>query len=739
MVEALDEQHDRIVAVKIVLPQFANTTATEARFRLEAQLAASFEHPNLNSVLDWGVEKIEGVSVPFLVLDLLPGGSLRDMIDRGRLLTPSQALIVGLDACRGLDAMHRLGVIHRDLKPANLAFGEDRHAQILDVGLSRYVAETTWADPSAAGIDAARYASPEQARGGTPGDGTLTAATDVYSLCLVMIESVTGQVPFSSDSTVATLNARIDKLMPVSADFGPLASVLSRAGSAVASDRYSAVEFAQALLQAAGKLPRPAPIPVVGNGLFGDTTGGMRRPADPGNPTQLRPTPATQTVTVTPLDVPAESTSASADAAATAATAGVAGVAGVDTASTATAVTSDLDAPPAIPAAPVVASVAPAGVAPIARFDPQTGEPLLGSDVDLARALQGSLVTTAMPPSAPFDFARDDAEVAAPAGRRRRRIWATLAIVLVLLIAGGGFAIYSLVKNTSRAVPDLSGLSEAVGRNRIAENGWVIVVTHERNDVQPADNIVRTDPAAGVKLHEGDTITLVVSDGPTLSILPDVTNETLDAATAQLAAAKLDIAVASHIFDETIPVGVIISWTVPAQPGLASGAEVMQRTVVSVVVSDGPAPRTVPKLIGLDEAAATTALTDLGLVVAKDVDRFSNDQAAGLVTDQSLPVGTSIQRGETVTIALSKGPDLVAMPALAGLSYSDIEVALTTAGLSVGKVDGDRVAGTIQDATVGGTSAAVGQQFRRGTSIDLHFSVPPPPTTQAPPVSTLQP
>ncbi|HRE03354.1 MAG TPA: hypothetical protein PLV68_18810, partial [Ilumatobacteraceae bacterium] len=98
-----------------------------------------------------------------------------------------------------------------------------------------------WDDPAGVGLDVARYASPEQARGATLRDGGgLTAATDIYSLALVLVEAVTGQVPFTADSTVATLNARQDKLLPVSADFGPLASVLSRAANPSADDRYSA-------------------------------------------------------------------------------------------------------------------------------------------------------------------------------------------------------------------------------------------------------------------------------------------------------------------------------------------------------------------------------------------------------------------------------------------------------------------------------------------------------------------
>lgn len=677
VLDAWDEQLDRLVAVKILLPQFASDTASEARFRLEAQVAASCTHPNLNAVFDWGVEEIDGAKVPFIVLEHLGGGSLRDMIDRGRLLTPSQALMMGLDACRGLDYLHRHGVMHRDLKPANLAFGEDRHLRILDVALSRYVAESTWVEPTAAGIDAARYASPEQARGGQPVDGTLTAATDIYSLCLVIIESVTGQVPFASDSTVATLNARINRLMPVSADFGPLAPVLSRAGSADPADRYTAAEFGKALVQAAGKLPRPAPLPIVGFGQLGDTTGGIRRPLDPSGPVERRADPAA------PAMAPPVATSA---------------VPGAATP----------PPPPPPPAGPLPSSDAPpAPWAPAQTRSASAATPAL-FDVALDDDLGDDL--------------RDDLGDAEPRRSRRRVGWIIAVLVVLAGLGVGAFVVYNAVKHKTSVVPELTGMTEAVGRNQIAENGWTVVVTTERSDAQPLGTIIRTEPVAGTKLGEGLTITFVVSDGPTLATLPDVGGQTLDAATALLASNNLDITIADEVFDEEIPAGTITTWMVPAQPGLAAGAEVMQRTVVAVVVSKGPAPRPVPSLLGMDEATATATLTNLQLGIVRSDDIFSDTYPAGQVADQSLPAGTEIQRGETVTIAISKGVEMVAVPALAGLSYADIKAALGAAGLRVGTITGDKDLGTITEASVDGAAVQPGQVFPHGTKIDLLFS-----------------
>jgi serine/threonine-protein kinase len=148
--------------------------------------------------------------------------------------------------------------------------------------------------------------------------------------------------------------------------------------------------------------------------------------------------------------------------------------------------------------------------------------------------------------------------------------------------------------------------------------------------------------------------------------------------------------------------------------------EVVQQTVVAVVVSKGPAPRTVPTLLGLDEAGATAALAAIDLTVVRAADIFSNDVPVGQVADQSLASGTAIDRGSSVTIAISKGPDLVAMPSLANLSHAAVKTALTDAGLVLGAVEGN-TAGFLYATKAAGAPVVVGQLLLRGTAIDLSY------------------
>jgi serine/threonine-protein kinase len=185
-----------------------------------------------------------------------------------------------------LDYAHTRGFVHRDIKPANLLFGEEGRLRIGDFGLARALAEAAWTEPAGAMVGTARYACPEQARG-EPVDGK----GDVYSLGLVLIEAVTGRVPFAADTTIATLMARIDRPVDVPEALGPLRGVLLRAGQPLAAERPDAGDFAVGLLAAAEELARPAPLPLVGaTALTGDITVVDR------DPTQLPPTRTTALV-----------------------------------------------------------------------------------------------------------------------------------------------------------------------------------------------------------------------------------------------------------------------------------------------------------------------------------------------------------------------------------------------------------------------------------------------------------
>ncbi|MDA8294264.1 MAG: protein kinase, partial [Actinomycetota bacterium] len=256
---AEDVTLDRSVAIKLLHPALAGDVAFLKRFRAEARAVAALNHPNVLQVYDWG----EQDGQPYLVTEFLAGGSLRQLLDAGRRLTPAQAVHVGLEATAALDYAHRRGIVHRDVKPANLLFDADGRLRIADFGVARALAEAAWTEPEGALLGTARYAAPEQAEG-----LALDGKADVYALALVLVEAVTGSLPFVGDTTVSTLMARVGALLPEHPALGPLHDVLVWAAAPDPDERFDAAAFGVRLQALAVALPPAAPLP-----LAGTTTG----------------------------------------------------------------------------------------------------------------------------------------------------------------------------------------------------------------------------------------------------------------------------------------------------------------------------------------------------------------------------------------------------------------------------------------------------------------------------------
>jgi serine/threonine-protein kinase len=602
----------RRVAVKVLHAALADDDAFLRRFRAEAQAAAALNHPHVLAVYDWGHDDL-----PYLVTEYLGGGSLRTMLDRGHRLTPSQALLVGLQATRALDYAHRRGFVHRDVKPANLLFGEDGRLRIADFGLARALAEAAWTEPAGAVLGTARYASPEQARG-----ESVTGRSDVYALALVLIEAVTGSVPFAADTTIATLMARVDRPVPVPAAMGPLSRALERAGRPGPDERPDAAAFGAALMACAGDLPRPAPLPLAPVGVVDvDLT------VDERDPTLLPPP--------TPSERPA-----------------------------ATAV-----------------------------VDP----------------------TPMPPPGRPSRRERRDARQRAKRDRqleglkRSRRRWplVVVAVLLVLGATGAGAATWLADRVPTHPVPSLLGRTRDAATDAAEANGWVVRVTTTRRDGTAAGEVIGQDPRPGTELEEGEPVTLVVSLGNTLVVVPrGLRGQTREAAEAALTGAGLVVGTVVTQHSEDVPDGVVLD--------VEDVPDRLERgTSVDLVVSSGPEPRVVPSGLGggrYDDAAA--ALEAIGLVPVR-VDRFDGDVPAGIVIGTSPAPGTTVERGAEVAVAVSIGPPLVEVPAVGGLTLGQAVAALRTAGLAPGSVAG------AADGVVDHTAPAAGELIPLGSTVNI--------------------
>ena len=196
---ARDIRLGRAVAVKTLRADMARDATFQARFRREAQSAASLNHPAIVAVYDTGEDYIGGISLPFIVMEYVDGSTLRDLLHSGRKLLPERTLEITGGVLQALDYSHRNGIVHRDIKPANVMLTRGGAVKVMDFGIARAMGDAGMTmTQTAAVIGTAQYLSPEQAKG-----EQVDARSDLYSTGCLLYELLTGRPPFIGDSPVA--------------------------------------------------------------------------------------------------------------------------------------------------------------------------------------------------------------------------------------------------------------------------------------------------------------------------------------------------------------------------------------------------------------------------------------------------------------------------------------------------------------------------------------------------------
>jgi beta-lactam-binding protein with PASTA domain/tRNA A-37 threonylcarbamoyl transferase component Bud32 len=253
-----DSRLGRDVAIKLLRNEHASDPTFIARFRREAQSAASLNHPHIVAVYDTG----EDNGVPFIVMEYVEGRTLRDVIRGEGPLMPRRACEIVSDVCEALAFSHAAGIIHRDIKPANVMLTRAGTVKVMDFGIARAMAASSTMTQTAAVMGTAQYLSPEQARG-----EQVDARSDLYSTGCLLYEAVTGRPPFVGDSPVAVAyqHVREDPVPPsrINDDIDPaLDAVVLKSMAKNPGNRYqSAGEMREDLLRAAsGRAVRATPV-----------------------------------------------------------------------------------------------------------------------------------------------------------------------------------------------------------------------------------------------------------------------------------------------------------------------------------------------------------------------------------------------------------------------------------------------------------------------------------------------
>src|ERR1700743_2060052 len=258
---AHDIRLDRVVAIKTRRTDRARDQTFQARFRREAQSAASLNNPTILAVYDTGEDLSTGVPVPFIVMEFVDGRTVRDLLIEGHRLLPERTLEIVSGTLRALDYSHQSGIVHRDIKPGNVMVTRNGDIKVMDFGIARAMSDNqATMTQTAQVIGTAQYLSPEQARG-----ERVDARSDLYSTGCLMYELLTGRPPFTGDSPVAIAyqHVRENPVPPtvVDPDIPPWAdAIVLKAMAKAAGDRYqSAAEMRMDVQRAMNGMAVAAP------------------------------------------------------------------------------------------------------------------------------------------------------------------------------------------------------------------------------------------------------------------------------------------------------------------------------------------------------------------------------------------------------------------------------------------------------------------------------------------------
>ncbi|MGD0285302.1 MAG: PASTA domain-containing protein [Acidimicrobiales bacterium] len=640
-----DTRLGRRVAVKLLHPALAGDATFLRKFQAEARLAASLNHRNVLHVYDWGDED----GIPYLVLEFLGGGSLRSLLDTGRLLSPQQAAAVGAEAAHGLAYAHRRGLVHRDIKPANLLFDDDGRLLVADFGLARALAEAAITEPLGTVMGTARYASPEQVEGRPVDD-----RTDVYSLALTLYESVTGRVPFAGDTTVATLMARVGAVLPAARELGPLAPVLAQAAISEPLARLDAAALAFELETLLLELDTPEPLPLNRADLaLPNLPFGLDR-----DPTERFGLAGSSPAPAAPQALPSQ----------------------------------------ASPSAPVQASrlVPPPPL-------PETAEPQVA--IQVTRSSATSLPTAV--PGVRRIMPAPAAVLPEPSrSSRRRHRWLPwlLAVLLLELVAGAGVVVASRLVWHHATVPRVVGMQVTAADAILRRTGLTPEVSGAFYSGRVArGGVISQLPRSGAREKTASIVKMVISEGRHPASLPSLAGMTEAMAGTAVRRAHL-VPQFLEQYSETVAFGAVVSSNAPA------GSRVFYGDTVDVVISKGPEPQLIPADLSggvLTSAQADSILTDLHLRPVDDQE-YSNSVPLGYVVTTKPASGQTVPGHSTVQVFVSAGPPFVTVPSLYADSAAVAEQTLGSLGLQWSLYGPPSADFVLSQLPAAGTSARVG-------------------------------
>ena len=625
-----DTRLSRVVAIKMLRRDLAQDSIFQARFRREAQSAASLNHPNIVAVYDTGEEIIEdasgrSIAVPYIVMEYVEGHTVKELISDGTAVPINEAIEIVSGVLSALQYSHANHLVHRDIKPGNIMLTPEGKVKVMDFGIARALTDSqaTMTQTNAV-VGTAQYLSPEQARG-----ETVDERSDLYSTGVVLFELLTGRPPFKGDSAVAVAYQHVEQIPPTPSSIlsdipDSLDRVVLKALAKNRDDRYrSAAEMLSDLQRVARGMDVGAP------------------PADSWA-TEVLPSAG---LVGARAAVPAATSTVSAPAA------------GVSSTSTSLpAVSSDGDAASKAAAARkrrtaiimtlvVIALLLIGGSVWALSRSAATPEAVsVPNVVGLSQADAKSQIEAAglewelNPEKVASDTVEKDAVASTdPAGGAQAEKGSTVRVT----ISSGPDSV---------TLPDnLVGMSPDEARQAVEALGlkWEVNSSKVASDTVAEGKVAQTNPSPGSKVKAGQTITAYLSSGSDQVEVPDLVGMSQDQARSALKAVGLELGNVTTV-DSDKDKDRIVS----QDP--ETGSKVKKGTTIAVSISTGKAAQVeIPTVVGISREDAEAQLKALGLNVT--VEEVSGSQPSGQVTAVEPGEGSKVDKNSTVKLKVSKG------------------------------------------------------------------------------------
>ncbi|WP_067451074.1 Stk1 family PASTA domain-containing Ser/Thr kinase [Actinomadura macra] len=557
---ARDLRLDRVVAVKTLRSDLARDPTFQARFRREAQSAASLNHPSVIAVYDTGEDMIGDTSIPYIVMEYVDGSTLRDLLRENRALLPDKALEITDGILRALDYSHRGGIVHRDIKPANVMMTRAHEVKVMDFGIARAMSDSAATmTQTAQVIGTAQYLSPEQARG-----ERVDARSDIYSTGCVLYELLTGKPPFTGDSPVAIAYqhvreepvppSQVDPEIPHWAD-----AIVLKAMAKDPAHRYqNANEFRQEIqrvLQGQPVASTAASTMLMGAQPGGTQVMGGYPQGGPARTQVQRPVGNGYDLPPAQYDEDGLERGGGGKKAAIWIALAVLFIGGAAVIGFMMSGGNGKDDKKVVVPQSIVDVPQAQAKAQLTKLGLKVGDPKFDYSDDIRR---GNVLSSDPRPGSELE---EGATVTLTVSRGKR-------------------------PPATIEVPDVTGKPYTVAKNLLEAQGFDVEKRVETSDSVPRLSVIRTDPAGGEKAPKKSTVIVYVSNGPSNLKVPNLTNSSQRAACARLEGLGLKCSVqrGTPPPDKQVAVGFVYDQS----PG--PDATVAPGDVVTIFVAQKPSP-----------------------------------------------------------------------------------------------------------------------------------------------------